>query len=251
MPILYLFVLLFISACAADREDDLYKDWTPKQFFNEAKNELSAGSLEKSIELFEKLQATYPASRYTKQSRLEVAYAHYDASEYKISLNKFSQFIDLYPDSDKLDYAYYMRGVVSEDQSKSFFSNILIDPAQKNTQGFLQALKYYTQLITKFPESKYSKASAPKLEKIQNYLARHELLVAAFYYKKRAFVATVNRIQGLIVDYPNTNAIPVALKLLEKTYQKLGFREEIIDTSRIFNNNYSHLEIDLNKELGI
>ena len=251
MSFFYLLILVLLISCNDEQTVNPYQDYTPKKFYHEAQSELSGGTLEQAMVLFNQLQATYPASKYAQQAKLQLAYALYDNSEYDQALQKFNHYIDLYPDSPSIDYAYYMRGVISEDKSKSLLSSMFIDKAQKNTKGSQQALNYYTILIDKFPHSKYSKEALTKLEKLQNELARHELLVAGFYYRKESYIACVNRIQYLIKNYPNTKAVPVALTLLKQTYQIMGLRKSQQDTQRILDINYPNIVINLKKELDL
>ncbi len=251
MRFFYLLILILLTACAADKEQSPYKDWTPKKLYNTAKTELTSGTLEQASLLFEQLQASYPASKYSQHSRLELAYALYDTKEYDEAIEKFNQYIELYPNSDNLDYAYYMRGVASQEKSYSFLDGIFIDKAQKNTKGSGDALAYYTRLIDKFPHSKYSKQALQKLQKIQNELAKHELLVAGFYYRKKSYIATINRLQYLIEHYPNTQATPVALTLLKKSYEAIDLRNSAQDAQRLLDINYPNIIIDLKKELDL
>lgn len=248
-----LFLLLLLNACFNTEEevDALYKDWTPKKFYNQAKLELANGELEKALDLFKRLQANYPASKYAPQSRLDTAYALYDSKEYEDALAAFDHYIDLYPNGKSLDYAYYMRGIISEEQSRSLLDGLIVDSAQKNIKGTQDALRYYALLINRFPNSKYSKEAVARLPHLQKDLAKHELLVAAFYYRKKSYVASANRLQYLIQYYPNTAATPIALTLLAKTYAKIGLSTQQADIEKILDLNYPNLVIDLKKELDI
>ncbi len=246
-------IVLLLSACAADKEaiDADYKGWTPQQFYNQAKLEIAGGEVEKASDLFERLRANYPASKYSHQSRLDLGYAWYDSGEYDLAMQTFNRYLELYPQNEHTDYVYYMRGVISEEKSDSILDNLFVDKAQKNITGLQQALNYYSQLVKEFPQSKYSKEALKRLPELQEYLARYELLVAKFYYGKKSYIASVNRLQYLLEKFPNTNATPVALTLLAKSYEKLNLPTKQADVIRIFTSSYQNLEIDLKKELDL
>ncbi len=241
---------LFLLACSTTKEDP-YKGWTPKKFYTEAKLELENDNLEQAIEIFEKLQSTYPASKYSAQAKLEIAYALFKNKDYKAAISSLESYIKLYPNSSYLDYAYYMRGVISEQKNKSLLDNILIDEGQKNIKGIEDSLDYYTLLIKKFPESKYSKEAITQLIKLRNILAKHELLVASLYYRKNLYVAAVNRAQYIIKNYPNTPSVPIALTLLIKLYDRMQMTELEKDTQRVLDASYPDYHIELDAILSL
>jgi outer membrane protein assembly factor BamD len=73
---------LSLSGCFLSNEtkrESITKGWSPKTFFQQAKN---SDSTEESIELFEQLQAAYPGSKYALQSKLEIAYRLYKNEDY-------------------------------------------------------------------------------------------------------------------------------------------------------------------------
>ena len=69
--------------------------------------------------------------------------------------------------------------------------------------------------------------------RVINLLAKTELKVARFYYKKGAYVAAVNRAQATLNDYPNSEAAETALIILIESYQALGLTQLRDDTQRV------------------
>ncbi len=252
MKLFYLLMiaLLFITSCNS-KEENPYKNWSPKKFYNEAKLNIENNELEAAIKKLEKLQAVYPASKFSSQAKLDIAYALFKNNEYNRAIGQLNSFIRLYPNNASIDYAYYMRGIISEEKSKSILDDIIIDDAQKNIKGFKDSLVYYTLLIKKFPSSKYSKEAYGKLVVLQNKLSRHELLVAGFYYRKKSYIATINRLQYLIINYPKTASIPIALKLLVQVYDIMQMKQLKQDAQRVLNASYPNYSIDIEKELDL
>ena len=72
----------------------------------------------------------------------------------------------------------------------------------------------YKELVTRFPNSKYAEDATMRMRHIINLLAKSELKVARYYYKKGAYVAAVNRAQATLNDYPNSEAAEKAQNLL-------------------------------------
>jgi outer membrane protein assembly factor BamD len=111
---------LSLSGCFLSNEtkrESITKGWSPKTFFQQAKN---SDSTEESIELFEQLQAAYPGSKYALQSKLEIAYRLYKNEDYNAAILRLNNYIKLYPEHFSTPYAYYLRGCGVIDSNEQF-----------------------------------------------------------------------------------------------------------------------------------
>jgi outer membrane protein assembly factor BamD len=68
---------------------------------------------------------------------------------------------------------------------------------------------------------------------LNNSMASYEVKVAAYYYRRGAFVAAANRAQGALVNFPQTPANERALDLLRASYTRLGMTTLAEDTQQI------------------
>ena len=64
-------------------------------------------------------------------------------------------------------------------------------------------------------------------------MASYEVKVAAYYYRRGAFVAAANRAQGALINFPQTPANERALDLLRASYTRLGMTTLAEDTQQI------------------
>lgn len=231
---------LLLSGCfwSEEKAESITKGWSPKTFFEQAKEEVSSGSTEQGIKLYEQLQAAYPSSKYALQSKLEVAYALYKTEEYDQAIDNLNDYIKLYPQHFSTPYAYYLRGVISQDKSHSILDEYLTDNAQRDVKSIRDALNYYLALIDKFPKSKYAQEARESLVVLKNTLARHELFVAIFYTRKNANIAAINRSKYIIEKFPNTPSIPAALHLMAYNYDLIDANLLASDARRILNESY-------------
>ena len=212
---------------------------SPKMMFDEAKNEVSVATIDSAIALFEKLEAAYPASKYSKQAKLEIAYALYDNEQYDLAISRLNKYIKLYPDDlSSTPYAYYLRGVISEDKSRSLLDDIMTDNAQRDVDSVRDAFNYYLVLIKRFPETEYANEAKDRLPILRNILVRHELYVAIFYTKNKSPIAAINRCKFIVEKYPNSPSIPEALHLMAHNYDILGTEQLAIDARRVLDKNY-------------
>jgi len=237
-----LLLILSINACffseTEQKKESITKGWSPKTFFNQAKDKATSGSSKEAIALFEQLQGAYPGSKYSVQAKLEIAYILYKTQEYDRAIKQLNNYIKLYPQHDSTAYAYYLRGVISEDKSKSFLDDYVTDSAQRDIKSVRNALNYYFALIDKFPNSEYAKEAKNRLVTLRNSLARHELFVAIYYTKKTANIAAINRAKFIIEQYPNTPSVPAALHLMAHNYDIIKADKLAADTRRVLQTSY-------------
>ena len=107
------------------------------------------------------------------------------------------------------------------------------DLAERDQMAARDSFEAYKELVTRFPESKYSPDATLRMRHIVNLLAKSELKVARHYYQKGAYVAAVNRAQATLNDYPNSEAAETALIILIESYQALGLTQLSEDTQRV------------------
>jgi outer membrane protein assembly factor BamD len=236
------FLTLLLNGCFWQEEEikreSITKGWSPKTFFAQAKEQASSGSTNKAIELFEQLQAAYPGSKYAQQSKLEIAYALYKNKDYNQAIDRLNNYIKLYPEHLSTPYAYYLRGIISQDKSRSFLDDYLTDNAQRDVDSVRDAFNYYLALIDKFPKTEYAEEAKTHLVILRNILSRHELFVAIYYTKKKANIAAINRTKFIIEKYPNTPSVPAALHLMAYNYDAINANILAKDARRVLKNSY-------------
>jgi len=230
-----------MSGCWWEEEEvrgPISEGLSPKALFLKAQEARNQGTLDEAIKIYEKLQAAYPASKYTMQANLEIPYALYKGERYDEALDRLNQFIKLYPNHFSTPYAFYLRGVISDDKAKSILDDFITDNAQRDISSVKQALNYFLALIDKFPDSSYAIESKNHLIKLRNTIARHELFVAIFYTKKEAYIASINRCKYIIEKFPNTPSVPAALHLIAHNYDNIGSSKLAEDARRVLNASY-------------
>lgn len=232
---------LLLSGCFWEEEtkrESITKGWSPKTFFEQAKEQVNAGSMDKGIELYEQLQAAYPGSKYALQSKLEIAYALYKSEDYDQAIDRLNSYIRLYPNHFSTPYAYYLRGVISQDKSRSILDEYITDSAQRDVDSVRDAFNYYLALIDKFPKTEYAEEAKSRLIVLRNTLSRHELFVAIFYTRKGANIAAINRSKYIIEKYPNTPSVPAALHLMAHNYDIISADILAKDARRVLKKSY-------------
>lgn len=235
-----LICISIMSGCASIDEDET-KDWSPQRFYVEAKEHMAAGQYDTAIKHFETLEARFPYGRYAEQAQLEVAYAYFKHEEPELAIAAAERFIRLHPAHPHVAYAYYFKGIVYFNEKRNFFTMLFgttTDASHRNPRAIKNAYNSFLELVERFPETRYAKEARKNLAYLFDAQANYEISVAKFYYKKEAYVATVNRCKVVLKKYQRSPAVEDALGLQMLAYGKMGLTELENDTLRLLQGNF-------------
>ena len=144
------------------------------------------------------------------------------------------QFIKNYPRHPDIDYAYYLRGLANFSQTDGLLDNLLdLDPTKRDPRTAHDSFRYFSELVRRFPDSAYAADAVQRMVHLKNHLARHELHVADYYMRRKAYVAVVSRAKYVVENYPQTPAVPRALEMMAEAYDRLGLDELAQDARRV------------------
>ena len=232
-------MVLLLAACKSGPTKDVTKTWGPDRLYNEAKSELDGGNYKKSIGLYEKLESRFPYGRFAQQSQLEVAYAYYKEREPASAIAACDRFIKLYPNNPNVDYAYYLKGLVSFNEDLGLIAKFTNqDMTDRDPQAMRESFDALRDLVTRFPDSRYSPDAVKRMQYLVDALANSEVKVAEYYYRRRAYVAAVNRAQYALQNFPQAPALERAFAVLSKSYAAMGMTDLQKDSERMLKLNF-------------
>jgi outer membrane assembly lipoprotein YfiO len=235
---LMLFVLTG-TGCSIFKEYDETAGWDAGQLYNAAKEALGNSDYEKAIKLYSKLEARFPYGRYTQQAQLETAYAHYKAGESAAAIAAADRFIKLHPRHPNVDYAYYMRGLASFEPGKSFLERFFPqDGAQRDPSTAREAFRYFSELVQRYPDSRYSQDAIQRMTYLRNSLARYEIQVADYYMRRGAHLAAANRGKYVLENYERTPSVPDALEVMVRAYRAMQMNDLADAAYRVLEQNH-------------
>jgi len=218
-------------------EEDLYK---------KAKEKMESGNYTRAVEVLEALETRYPFGKYGPQVLIDLAYAHYKLGETESALATLDRFIKIYPNHKRLDYVYYLRGLVHTSEALGFVEKYFpLDLSKRDSTPLAQAYQDFVTLLEKFPDSEYAKEAERRRFALFNLMAMHELQAARYYYRRGAYIAAANRAQEIVRGYPRTRAIPFALRLMADSYRLLEMDELAKKTEEVYALNYGNRKFTL------
>jgi outer membrane protein assembly factor BamD len=231
---------LLLSACAgSDGQKDDTDIWSEAKLYSEATDKLNDGDFAKCGKYFDKLEARFPFGPYSQQAQINAAYCYWKANEQAQALVAIDRFIKLHQGSSNLDYAYYLRGLITFNDDLGWLGKFTgQDLSERDPQAAKDAFESFKIVVERFPNSKYAPDALDRMRYIVNSLAEADVIVARFYYQRGAYLASANRAQLVIRDYDRAPAVEEALYILYKSYQKLGMVELSNDTARVFKLNF-------------
>jgi outer membrane protein assembly factor BamD len=229
---------ILFTGCA-DSNYDPTKDWSVDKLYNEAKDEMAAGGYDKAIGMYEKLEGRAAGTPLAQQAQLDKAWAQFKTNEPVQAIATLDRFIKLHPASPALDYALYLKGLVNFNDNLGLFSSLAQqDLAERDPKQAKESFEAFRELVVRFPNSKYAEDGRLRMAFIKNSLARSDVHVARFYFKRGAYVAAINRAQATVQEYRDVPAVEEALFIMVQSYDKLGLNQLRDDTKRVLENTY-------------
>ena len=237
--ILTIFIVPTLFIGCAQKEYDETATWSQSRLLNEAKTSLADNDYPNCVKYFEKLESRYPFGPLAEQAQINSAYCNWKRNEQELALASVNRFIQLHPGHPDIDYAYYLKGLITFNDNTGFLGKFSgQDLSERDPKASKDAYQAFKTLTVNFPDSKYTPDALDRMRYIVNSLAESDVNAARYYYRRGAYVATINRCQTAIKDYDRAPAIEEALYLMVKSYDALGMKDLSADTMRIFTLNF-------------
>ncbi|MAM87809.1 MAG: outer membrane protein assembly factor BamD [unclassified Hahellaceae] len=234
LSIVFIFLGL-LSACATAPVEVL----SEKEYYQRAKRAIDAGNFVEASAYLEDLETYHPFGRYAEQAQLDLIYARYNSLQPELAASAADRFIRLHPDSDQVDYAYYLRGLTNFYADVGLGQRYLpVDPNSRDPGKAREAFRDFSTLVERFPASDYAADARQRMIAIKERLAQHELFVARYYVRRQAFIAAAARTAYVIQNLPQTQAVEEALTLQVEILRKLGLDTQAADTLAVLAASY-------------
>ncbi len=235
-----LFLATLFAGCGLLPEvKDETAGWSANKLYTEAKMAMDEGVYDKAIKYFEKLESRYPYGRFAQQAQIDMAYAYWKDNEPASAVAACERFIKLHPNHENVDYVYYLRGLVNFNEDLGMMGQISQqDMTERDPKGARESFDSFRELVTRFPDSKYTPDAIQRMKYLVNALASLEVHVARYYMKRTAYVAAVNRAQYALKNYPDAPATEEALFIMVKSYDLMGMNDLRDDVERVMRKNY-------------
>ena len=253
IPLKYILLLLaslVLWGCSSNDELPDMADTGEQGMYEDIQGYLNNESYNEAVRGLQLLESRYPFGKYAEQAQLELIYAHYQAYEHEAAVEAADRFIRLHPQHPNVDYAYYMKGLAAYTGREDIFDRFVpTDASQRDTGHAKEAFAEFAQLVARFPASPYAADARARMVFLRNLLARHEIAVANYYFRRGAYLAALNRGAYVVENFQKTPAVADGLAVMAQGYILLGYKELARETISVLALNYpDHYSLDDNGE---
>lgn len=230
-------ILAILSGCASREEKR--KGLTEQEVYESAQKHLNNSSWQAAIQTLQLLEENFPFGTYGEQAQLELIYAHYRAQDYEDVIANADRFIRLHPQHRDVDYAFYMRGLASFNQESGFVGSLLgADNTDRDLGGARDSFEHFAQFIQRFPNSSYAPDAQKRMVYLRNVLARYEIHIANYYFKRGAYLAAAKRGNYVVENFQEAPAVPDGLAVMAQAYYLMGMNDLAETAVKVLSSNF-------------
>jgi outer membrane protein assembly factor BamD len=228
-----LVLVLLASACAKDKYD-IDRTAAAETLYTKGTDAMRVGNYQAASFYLEQLEGRYPFSDKAKQAQLDLMFIYYKNDEAESAIDAADNFIRENPTHPRVDYAYYIKGLVYFPKKRGWFERLFrVNPVKRPPKGLDDSYLAFATLIERFPTSPYAPDARERMIYVRNRLAQYQMYVAQWYVKRGAYVAAANRARSVLEEYSGSTSAYQAMELLALCYDKLGLKDLEADTRKL------------------
>ncbi|RLB61383.1 MAG: hypothetical protein DRH08_14015, partial [Deltaproteobacteria bacterium] len=217
LTVFFLLSLFLLAACAPSTVVPPAKN--AGVYFQEGEEFFEKGQYTDAIASWEKVRDSYYSPELNILAELKIAEAHYLAEEYIEASVAYEAFLQNHPDHPRVPDVLYQVGL------SYTFQMLKYDQDQTATRYSLNAFR---TLQERFPQDRRKEEVQIYIDRCLNLLAANELYIARYYLRTKYFSASINRIEGLLENYPNYYERDKAYYLIGQAYLLNGEKEKAV-----------------------
>lgn len=234
-------LMLALTGCGNKPREQL---GTPEKLYELAKRASDSGDYRTAVTYYEQLEARFPFSNSARQGQLDLMYAYYKSRQPESAIDQADQFIRENPAHPRVDYAYYIKGLVQFERNPNFLERWFnADLTQRPPIDARKSFQAFQTLVQRFPDSEYAADARQRMIFLRNRLANYEVYVANYYLKRGAYVGALNRAKYAIENYDGAPQIKGALQIMSESYRQLDMPELAAGVERTLRENYAHADV--------
>lgn len=210
-----LVICALVSAACSSSVD--VRGLNADEMFARGQLELEAENWATAATIFEQFSFEHPTHPLAERARFHLGQAYFGRGEYLTASSEFLRLVQDYPAGEFSDDARFMVCRAYEELSPK----VPLD--QEYTRG---AIEHCDALAQFYPTSEFADSARITRDRLREKLADKELYRADFYVRAKAYDSAIVYLEGLLEDFPRSNAAPAALIRLVRIYRTLGYAEE-------------------------
>lgn len=187
------------------------------------------GEFDDAIRFLDRFVLEYPTHARVQEARYYLADSYFEREEYIAAAARFDRLASDFPQGELADDARF----------KVCDSYRRLSPEPTLDQEYTHAaIDHCRTLALYHPSSEYAARAQEIVDRLEDKLARKQLLVAEHYFDRNAFDSAIIYFQSVVDRYPTTATAPRALLRLAETYDEIGYDEEAMQTRQRLEREY-------------
>lgn len=146
-----------------------------------------------------------------------LARSHVARREYVSAASEFQRLAAEYP-----SHAYALPARLGSCEAYSSLS----PRPQLDQEYTVSAMLHCESIVLNFPGTPEAETAATRVSEMRHKLAQKEYDTGLFYFRRRAFDASVIYFQRAVEQFPDTTVAPAALLRLHEAYSRIGYVED-------------------------
>jgi len=177
-----------------------------------------------AIKGFEEIKNRHPYSEFAALADVRIGDAYFKQEKYAEAIDAYRTYLRYHPEHSEAAYASYQ---VAECYWKQIPTDWWFMPptAEKDSQNTALAITAFNEVMTLYPQSKYAPLARERMNVSKRKVADHEMYVAKFYFRRKAWKAAALRAEGLLKDHANLGLDSEALLLDARARLELGDKD--------------------------
>ena len=162
----------------------------------------------------EKILKQDPLERnYDPHVIMKRAESFFEKENYAEAAVEYQHFLDLHKTHILAPYAQYRLGLSHYKQ---------VTTKDRDPGPVRLTVDAMEKLLREYPGSSYENDARSKIKECQEHIANYEVYVGKQYHHKTAYLAALHRFEGVIAQFPDSEAAAEAHYHLALTYKDLG-----------------------------
>ncbi|HTB67610.1 MAG TPA: outer membrane protein assembly factor BamD [Steroidobacteraceae bacterium] len=230
---------VLLTGCESSRERKLLNS-NPAAIYKVAHARMESGDYKSAIKLMEALTARFPFTEQSRQSHLDLIYCYYKDNEGESATDAADTFIRENPINPRVDYAYYVKGLVDFERTPNVIERAFrADLTKRPPSTARKSFDSFRHIVQQYPKSPYAHDALQRMIYLRNRLAEYDVHVAEYYMQRGAYIGASQRAAATIQEFDGAPATEDALKILIAANERLGMNDKADTARKVYNENFS------------
>lgn len=223
-------LLLFVLIAACSSETPTGKTQA-EILYRGALEHVESGRYLLATEKLNTIKSQHPYSFYAVHAELLLADILFMQDEFVESAAAYLLFRDFHPKHQKIEYVIWKIGESYYNQLPSTFD--------RDLSSAQEAVKYYSEIIEKYPTSEYKDKAQKKIAFCQKMIKSKEKYIADFYYKTDLYEAARFRYLLIVKQFEDKELVEHAKVRVVNTSLKMKRYEECQSYASLYSSDIS------------